>query len=78
MRLEYEQLWLKILMIRCPAGPALADCPVHDFRGLSRLAAEEAIKVMAKKEVNALIDHHKTCFLLRHAKDGAQGWIGDA
>lgn len=78
MRLEYEQLWLKILMIRCPVGRALADCPVHDFRGMSRLRAAEAVQAMAEEEVSALIDHHKTCFLLRQAKDGAQGWIGDA
>ena len=61
MELADKIMWTKGLLVGCPAGKTLDNCPIKKFRNLP---AEEGMKIvdeMKREEIESIIEHHKDC-----------------
>jgi len=60
--------WLKGLLVGCPMGKALDDCPVNELRKLLLADRIELIKNMSNVEIDSILEHHKKCITKRENK----------
>ena len=67
MSIEQMRSWVIALLIRCPFGKLLDDCPAKGIRGLPRHALIGAAGEMDEKQINGIIAHHKECLRTREA-----------
>ena len=61
LALEIKMTWVLGLMIDCPMGKALDNCPA---KGIRRLPLEEKIskvKQMEESQLQEIIMHHRRC-----------------
>ena len=59
--LEHKRIWVQGLLIECPMGTALEDCPAKDARALP---IEERLKLAAamdEGQLDQIIGHHRIC-----------------
>jgi hypothetical protein len=63
--LEQKRTWVIALMIKCPMGRPLEDCPVEEVRGLSLDNIMKVVGKMTDEEINRVIDHHQQCLYKR-------------
>ena len=65
MELKYRRVWLKGLVISCPFGKALEDCPANEIRKLPLSERMTVVDNMTDKQVDKTLDHHKNCLAER-------------
>ncbi|MEE8437016.1 MAG: hypothetical protein V3S22_01635, partial [Candidatus Neomarinimicrobiota bacterium] len=61
--LTLEQKRIKVigLIIDCPMGKSLPDCPTKDYRLLSIAEQAKAANAMDEKYIDQIIRHHQQC-----------------
>ena len=66
---EYDKkrVWAKGLIVECPLGDALEDCPLNEIRKLPLRERLQIIKKMSDEELDEAIAHHEQCLKNREA-----------
>ena len=67
LSIEHKRIWVKGLMIDCPLGTPVDDCPARDLRTLPIGKRMIAVDTMTPEQVEEVIVHHKKC--LKERKD---------
>jgi hypothetical protein len=57
-----KRIWLKGLVMECPAGEPLHDCPLNGMRSLPITQINHTINDLSDEKVDAIINIHKHCF----------------
>jgi hypothetical protein len=65
---EYKLAWIKGLLIDCPFGKAVDDCPAKDLRILPILDRFKAADRMEENQLDLIIAHHKACLAKRESR----------
>ena len=65
MELKYRKVWLKGLVISCPFGTALEDCPAKEIRKLPLSERMVVVDNMTTQQVDETLEHHKKCLAAR-------------
>jgi hypothetical protein len=63
--LDQKRTWVIALMIKCPMGTPLEDCPAAEVRGRPLDDITKRVGEMTDEEINRIIDHHKQCLCKR-------------
>ncbi len=66
--LEQKRTWVISLMIECPMGKSLEDCPAREVRGLPLAQIAKLVDGMSEEELSSIIDHHKRCLRERESQ----------
>jgi hypothetical protein len=61
IELEYRRTWLKGLMIDCPYGKPLDECPAKSIRQLPIKERIAFVDAMDEHAVDEVLAHHKRC-----------------
>lgn len=62
---EQKVIWVKGLLIDCPMGKALADCPAKDVRALPIGDRLKLVDEMHPDQITQIIAHHRQCLQQR-------------
>lgn len=65
MERKYRKVWLKGLVISCPFGTALEDCPANEIRKLPLSERMVVVDNMTTQQVDETLEHHKKCLAER-------------
>lgn len=63
--IEQKRTWVKGLLIQCPMGAAMDDCPMRDLRSLPIARQLITVDTMKPEQVEEVIVHHKQCLKKR-------------
>ncbi len=58
---EQRRTWLIALMIECPLGEALDDCPATGVRGRSLAEIVKIVGELGEEELDRILRHHQHC-----------------
>ena len=56
-----KKIWIKGLLVDCPLGKPLKDCPANSLRSLPIDQFAEIVNKMTKKQINCIIEYHENC-----------------
>jgi hypothetical protein len=62
---EQKETWIKGLMIECPMGEALVNCPLREFRKMTIEARFTLVESWDENQLDQTIAYHKKCLLER-------------
>lgn len=65
LTLEHKRIWVQGLLMECPMGRSLEDCPAKDLRSLS---IDERLKLvfdMEDDQIEWIIAYHRECLRKR-------------
>ena len=62
---EVKKVWVKGLVIHCPMGESVKDCPANKIRLLPISERLRLVDEMTEKSINEIIDHHYKCLAKR-------------
>ena len=62
LALQIKMTWVLGLMVDCPLGKALDNCPAKDIRRLPLEERVVMVKQMEEIQLQEIIIHHKQCF----------------
>jgi hypothetical protein len=65
MELSDLRLWLFGLIIDCPMGKSLDNCPANELRKLSVTEIIEVVDTISEEKLQVYIAHHKKCIGVR-------------
>lgn len=65
MELTDNKIWLFGLLIACPVGAPLPDCPLEKYRTNSYKDRLTTLQNFTENEVDEIIKHHYQCVLRR-------------
>jgi len=65
LNLEQKETWVKGLLIDCPMGQALDDCPARDLREIPLRKRIGLVKGMDEVTIDQIIAHHRACLAKR-------------
>lgn len=65
LNLEQKMTWVQGLLIACPLGQALDDCPARELRGIPLKKRLGLVKEMSGATIDQLIAHHRACLAKR-------------
>ena len=68
LSMEHKRTWVKGLLIDCPMGTALDDCPARDLRTLPIARRLITVDTMTPEQVEEVIVHHKQCLRKREGR----------
>ena len=63
--LEQKEIFVKDLIISCPLGKPLGDCPLNDIRSLPTETRVEIVDQMDEVRLDQIIAYHQKCLLKR-------------
>jgi len=63
--LSDKKIWLLGLLVACPEGKPLTDCPLEKYRELSCQDRLSALENFTEGEVEKIINHHNQCLFSR-------------
>jgi hypothetical protein len=69
MELQHNKIWLKGLLIGCPMGWALDDCPVEELRKAPIKESLNIVDEMRTEEIYNIIKQHKECIRKREKNE---------
>ena len=58
---EEKKAWLVGLLIDCPFGKVLDDCPVEAIRSVSVFDSFESVRGMGRAKIEEVLVHHQKC-----------------
>jgi hypothetical protein len=67
MELSNLRRWLLGLLIECPIGNALAQCPAYNYRNLPVSKLIDIVESMHEEDLISIIEQHKKCIKQREA-----------
>ncbi len=62
---KHKKVWVKGLMIDCPMGIPLVDCPAKEVRDLPIPDRLKLVDEMDIDQLTGIITHHKQCLKKR-------------
>ncbi|NQV38632.1 MAG: hypothetical protein HQ509_11595 [Candidatus Marinimicrobia bacterium] len=62
---EHKLTWVQGLLIDCPFGPPLSDCPASELRKLPITDRLSIAQEMSEPELDRIISHHRNCLAKR-------------
>jgi hypothetical protein len=69
--MEYElrdkRTWVKGILVDCPAGTPVEDCPARAMRSLTLPQLVSIVNGMSEKKLDAIMAHHQNCLREREA-----------
>ncbi|MFO7827572.1 MAG: hypothetical protein R6V23_03025 [Bacteroidales bacterium] len=65
MELSDEKIWLYGLLIACPQGKPLSDCPLEQYRIGSNKDRLTILENFTEEQVEEIIKLHNDCLLSR-------------
>jgi len=63
--LKEKVIWVQGLLIGCPLGEALENCPAKDLRSLAISDRLKLVSGMDEGTLDQIIAHHKGCLAAR-------------
>ena len=63
--LSDKKIWLYGLLVTCPEGKLLPDCPLEKYRDLSYSDRLSTLENFTEEEVEQIIKHHYQCLRRR-------------
>ena len=63
--LSDKKIWLYGLLIDCPQGQPLSDCPLEQYRTGSNKDRLNVLENFTEEQVEEIIKHHNQCLLRR-------------
>lgn len=61
MNQQHKRIWAKGLLINCPMGNSIEDCPAAELRKISLKERIRTVNEMEDTEVDSIIEHHEEC-----------------
>lgn len=61
LTLEYKKIWVQGLLIACPIGKPLENCPANNARDLPINERLDLVTAMNGSQLDQIIDHHQKC-----------------
>ena len=68
LTLEQKKAWVFGLLIDCPFGKTLDDCPVKDARCFPLLKRMNLLRRMDENDIDGIIVHHQKCLSERERR----------
>ena len=68
LNLEQKMDWVLGLLVACPFGKPLKDCPLEKARALSLKDRFKLVRTMDEGELDAIFTHHQHCLRERERK----------
>jgi len=66
---EHKLTWVQGLLIDCPFGTPLADCPAAELRKLPITRRLSIAQGLSEPELDEIISHHKNCLFKREHRN---------
>ena len=66
--IEDKRIVLKDLLVECPMGEALDDCPARDLRKLPVEKRLITVDTMAVEQIEEVVVHHTRCLKKRQGR----------
>jgi hypothetical protein len=57
-----NRIWLKGLVVECPMGKPVADCPLNGLRSLPIPQLNKTVNELSEKTLKNFVDTHRTCY----------------
>ena len=57
-----KKVWIKGLIVECPMGEPLHDCPLNSLRGLPLAQVNTIVNELSETSLKTLITDHNACF----------------
>lgn len=61
LNLEQKMTWVQGLLIGCPLGQTLDDCPARELRDIPLKERLGLVKNMDEVSIDQIIAHHRAC-----------------
>lgn len=68
IKLEDKLIWIKGLLLECPMGKPLDDCPAEKYRKFPIKERMKIVNEMKIEEIEFIIKHHKECLRKREER----------
>ena len=62
---QQKKDWVRGLLISCPFGKPLDDCPLEKFRKIPISERIKLVDSMEEKQIDQIIVHHQKCLRQR-------------
>ena len=59
---QNKKIWIKGLVMECPAGIPTSDCPLNVLRSLPIMQANRIINQMSDQQVSDYLRTHSSCY----------------
>jgi hypothetical protein len=69
-KLRDKRTWVKGILVDCPLGKPMPDCPGNNLRGLPLAQFVRVVNNMSEKKLDAIITYHETCVSEREGSLG--------
>ena len=63
-----KQIWVKGILVDCPLGRSLSDCPANDLRTLPLEELVKSVNKMTEPQLEMMIKYHNCCMVERLKK----------
>ena len=60
-----ERIWLQNLILICPLGKSVDNCPLNELRKMTFNKRNMVVDAMTINEVEKILVHHKECLYSR-------------
>ena len=60
-RMENKRIWIKGLVMQCPHGIPMNDCPLNGLRSIPSREANKVVNEMGDYLVHAYLRSHRRC-----------------
>jgi len=67
-KLRDKKTWVKGILVDCPLGDPLEDCPANEIRNLPLPQLVSIVNGLSDKQLDAIILHHETCLAQREGR----------
>ena len=61
-RIQNKRIWIKGLVMECPHGTPVLDCPLNGLRNLPIHEANSVINGLPDKQVTDYLKTHRKCY----------------
>jgi hypothetical protein len=65
--IEEKRIWVQGLLIECPMGTHLDDCPAKELRKIPLKERVNLVKEMTDDQIDQIINYHRACLIRRES-----------
>ena len=65
--IEEKKIWVRGLLVACPFGNPLDDCPAKELRKIPLKERLNLVKEMTEDQITQVISHHRVCLSRRES-----------
>jgi len=67
-KLRDKRTWVKGILVDCPLGTPLDDCPANEIRNLPVHELVKIVNGLSNEQLDAIIAHHENCLKQRETE----------